>query len=333
MDEIDFPALSTNNSKCEGCSILKLNKPFHSFMDYENSKEVDVLFLSDCLRPTYDNNAVALLPDNYILLKETIGKIFSDEISWTCLASVKCPSIKESDMTPSNMKICRQHLKDTIDKLKPKLIIPMGNLAMKMLIRKSGIIDKRGQTFYYEEIPVVPIVHPASIIYEPRNLVLFEQDIRNAYHKYILKIKTVINQDYKLINSEKELEDYRWLFTTDKTIAIDTETEGLNFLKDKLLTVSIAWDEGKAICFPVYHKESLIEPLTTLSFMSLICKNKLNRKVFHNAKFDLKMLLHNEITVINVDDTLLMQHQIEENKPKHLKDLVKEHYPEYLQEF
>ena len=35
---------------CEGCTILKKQKPCHSVMDYETIDKADVLFLSDSLK-------------------------------------------------------------------------------------------------------------------------------------------------------------------------------------------------------------------------------------------------------------------------------------------
>ena len=150
--------INSDNPLCHGCSILDKSKPAHSIMDYEELRESPVLFLSDSLKQKL-NQMVPFTKQDMKLLEDSYKEDF------VCAAAVKCPSVREADMTPDNMKLCRAHLEATIDKVKPKLVFPCGNLAMKMLIKKSGITDKRGK--YYEYITtrghsciVVPIFHP-----------------------------------------------------------------------------------------------------------------------------------------------------------------------------
>jgi uracil-DNA glycosylase family 4 len=106
-------------------------------------------------------------------------------------ASVKCPSVGEADMSPKNMNLCRVHLDATIDRIRPKLIFACGNLALKMLLKKSGITNKRGKAFTFATesgftCVVVPIYHPYSCIKRfPRHLALFKtgysERIREVY--------------------------------------------------------------------------------------------------------------------------------------------------------
>jgi hypothetical protein len=121
-----------DNPLCDGCTILEKSKPCHSIMDYEDLKEAPVLFLSDSLNyrlgtiTPFSKAEIALIDECY---KE----------SYQLAASVKCPSVKEADMNPNNMNLCRVHLEATIDKVKPKLVFPCGNLAMKMLIKNKKV--------------------------------------------------------------------------------------------------------------------------------------------------------------------------------------------------
>ena len=79
---------------------------------------------------------------------------------------------------------------NTIRKVKPKLVFACGNLALKMITKKSGIKSKRGSKFvievHGEEVNVVPLLHPTSVIIEPENRPLFDQDIELACHRIVL---------------------------------------------------------------------------------------------------------------------------------------------------
>ena len=323
---------SCDNAICsEGeCSILKASKPTHSFMDYEEVEHSDVLFLSDSLKYKY-GEVNSFSSQEVSLLEECT------DFEFALAASVKCPSVREADMSPTDMKTCRTHLEATIDAIRPKLVMPCGNLAMKMLIKKSGITDKRGSSYSYETpegttCMVVPIYHPYSVIKEPRHRYLFETDIKNAYDKYVLGNTNSGNFEYKVLMTMEEVTELAWdLRNTNKTIAVDLETTGLNFLTDKIQTVGISSEDGNWV-IPVNHKDSpfaqdpaLLPPLQT------ILENPNNKKVFHNAKFDLKFLINYGIRPTNVWDTKIMQHLLDENVPKSLMDLVKMYFPTELE--
>ena len=318
------------NALCEGCTILEQNKPAYAEMDYEFLEEGEVLFLSDSYRYKYGQ-----MEPFYKKEKDLIEKHYPSKLQYA--VAVKCPTVKEGDMTPNNMKLCRAHLEATIDKVKPRLVYTCGNLAMKMLIKKSGIMDKRGKSYEYttesgHNCIVVPIYHPYTVIREPRHTYLFETDIKNAYEKYVLGKKTERNFAYEVITEERKLD---WLVNelkdTNETIAVDIETTGLNFRTDKIQTIAIAL-EGKTLVIPLDHNDSPFfgNPYVWQGLHQIL-GNPNNKKVFHNAKFDVKFLLNHGIEPTNVWDTKIMHHFLNETAPKGLMDLVKLYFADELE--
>lgn len=322
--------LSSDNPLCEGCSILEKSKPAHSLMDYETLKNCSTLFISDSLKYRY-GKTTAFSDRELEIIKECFP------FSFVTSASVKCPSVKEADMSPTNMKLCRVHLDETIKKVRPRVVFACGNLAMKMLIKKSGITSKRGRAFDYEtedgyKCIVVPVYHPYSILSEPRHKALFQKDLQNGYEKYVLEKRENSNFSYKvLLNKEEVYALCDKLRDSQETIAADLETTGLNFLKDKIMTVAITTQEETWV-IPVDHKDSpFIGDEDVLQALRWIFENPRNKKVFHNAKFDMKFLRNYNIRVKNVWDTKIMHHLLDENMPKSLMDLVKLYFPNELE--
>jgi len=326
-----------DNPLCEGCSILEKNKSCHSIMDYTDLKEAPTLFLSDSIKfgNSYHNRFGAASPFSKAELN-LIHDCYPERAAFA--ASVKCPSVKEGDMNPNNMNLCRVHLEATIDKVKPKLVFPCGNLAMKMLIKKSGITSKRGKSYEFttasgHSCTVVPIFHPYSCLKEPRHLPLFRQDILNAYEKYVLCKRTEGNFTYKVLMEIDQVEALaNKLRDSEETIAVDLETTGLNFLKDNIMTISITTKDQTWV-IPMDHKDSPFRwDLQVRSLLKLILENPKNKKVFHNAKFDLKFLLNYEIYTKNVWDTKILHHSLDENMPKSLMDLTKLYFANELED-
>ena len=323
-----------DNPLCDGCTILEKSKPCHSIMDYEDLKEAPVLFLSDSLNyrlgtiTPFSKAEIALIDECY---KE----------SYQLAASVKCPSVKEADMNPNNMNLCRVHLEATIDKVKPKLVFPCGNLAMKMLIKKSGITSKRGKSYEFttalgHRCIVVPIFHPYSCIKEPRHTVLFRTDIQNAYEKYVLGKTSEGDFKYKVLTKIEEVQALaEQLKDSNVTLAADIETTGLNFLKDSIMSIALTSHEDTWV-IPLDHKDSPFKKGeesygTVWKCLRQILENPKNKKVFHNAKFDLKFLINYGIYTKNVWDTKIMHHLLDENMPKGLMDLTKLYFANELE--
>jgi len=299
-------------------------------MDYEVLERGDVLFLSDSFRYKYGQIEVFYKQERDLIEAHYPGKVQYS-------AAVKCPSVKEGDMTPNNMTLCRAHLEATIDKVKPRLVYTCGNLAMKMLIKKSGIMDKRGRSYEFttesgHSCMVVPVYHPYTVIREPRHRYLFETDIKNAYEKYVLGKKTERNFAYEVITEERKLD---WLVNelkdTNEIIAVDIETTGLNFRTDKIQTIAITIALQTWV-IPLDHKDSpFIGNPYVWHALRKILGNPNNKKVFHNAKFDLKFLINYGVETKNAWDTKIMHHFLNETAPKSLMDLVKLYFADELE--
>ena len=321
---------SCSNDLCNGCTILAQSKPEYSYMDYDQLSEGPVLFLSDSFRYKYGK-----LEPFSKRERELISGLYPDKLQFS--AAVKCPSVKDADMTPNNLKLCREHLDATIDKVKPLLVFACGNLAMKMIVKKSGIMNKRGKSYDYtsnsgHSCIVVPIYHPYAVLKEPRHSYLFETDIKNAYEKYVLGKRTTGNFTYKVLTDIQEVMALAvQLGDSKETLAADIETTGLNFRTDKIMSIAISMGE-QTWAIPLDHKDSPHkESLIVWECLRQILENPKNKKVFHNAKFDVKFLLNHGVHPVNVWDTKIMHHLINETAPKGLMDLVKLYFADELE--
>tara|TARA_R110000737_G_scaffold36331_1_gene55704 strand:- start:4172 stop:5188 length:1017 start_codon:yes stop_codon:yes gene_type:complete len=318
------------NPKCKGCSILKKNKPHHSVMDYEEMDQCDILFVTDSLNYSYgkvrgtDPKAMNVLNDYC-------------HADFLVTGAVKCPGTKEEDMTTEDKKLCRVHILDTIEHVRPKLVYACGNAAMKQITKQSGIIKKRGAAIELElesgfKTVVVPIFHPYSVIKEPKNEMLFNIDVQNAYNIYILGKKGTSNFDYSVLMTLEEVAAF--IDRVDKTVAwaCDTETTGLDFLSDDITTISITTPDETCV-IPFMHKDSpFLADMDKLRALINLLFSYDNRKIWHNVKFDLRMLMRQKIYIDpkNLFCTQMFHHIWDENLPKSLMDIIKIHFPEEL---
>lgn len=318
----------TSCSGCQGCSILNSKKAVKAHMDYGELGKNDVLFITDSFR--YSNGKILSLSD-----QERKVLASSCPVGFAMSPSVKCSDVKEADMSPANMDICRKHLSDTIDAVKPKIVFACGNLPLKMLLKKSGIKDKRGNVYEYVsnsgfKCSVMPTIHPYMAIVEPRYLEILKSDVRAGVSKAVYGEGSTYGFSYEVIDTIEALEKLDFLLDTDETIAFDLETTGLSFLKERITMLAIA-TSGKTYAIPLEHKDApwgdnlpiVVEKLKK------VFENPKNIKVGHNVKFDVKHLKNLKIRVANPYDTKIMGKLIDENSSNSLRELVKTHFPLY----
>ena len=105
-----------------------------------------------------------------------------------------------------------------------------------------------------------------------------------------------------------------------KSVAIDTETMGLNPLRDRLCLAQLS--NGTGICHLVKFESKPPKPKNLIS----ILKNKKILKIFHFARFDIAVLKHTfKIEVNNIYCTKIASKLARTFTDKHgYKDLCKE---------
>lgn len=325
-----------DNKKCTGCSILNKNLTQHSIMDYEYLSPSEILFVSDSLK-IHQGEFVPFRPNEFGLIKRKLANLVDTSVAYS--ASVKCPNIGNDDISTKDRKICRSHLEDTINVVKPKLVFACGSLATRMFYGRSTDLGKvRGDIVDMDlgghQFKLVSILHPYQVIAEPKNDYLFSLDIENSINLIINNKVKESNFDYLQVFDIATLNRVKHRFLGEAPIAIDIETTGLNFLEDLIHTISLSVvdDEGHlTIAIPVDHKEAK----ATISFKSKVfdfiqdaLSNTKNRKILQNCKFDLKFLMRYGVSgAKNVFDTKLMQHCYREEIPKSLRDLVNYYFP------
>jgi len=318
---------------CNGCSILKT--PGEKCIT-QDVRECDILFVTG----SYNKSKFGKISPVGFIDKQYIEEILcrynnNPNLKIEYAAAVKCPSITERAMETADFHICRKYIEQTIKDANPKVIITLGNLAMKMVTKKSGIFSKRGTEFQIEldekTYTVIPTLDAGHVVAEPSLKFYFDADIRNILAKYLGGAKALVSE-YTYIGEIEMLEDYDWLCYTNLEVAVDIETTGFDFNNDYIQTISFTTKKGTFV-IPWKHKDSpFIEDLTGVhDFVSRVLTNPNNVKIFHNSSFDVKFLMAEGIKVENVRCTAAMAHLVNEDMVKKLISLVKIYIPERLE--
>lgn len=155
------------------------------------------------------------------------------------------------------------------------------------------------------------------------------------------KTQSVLGEmDIITISNESELDEF--LSHITNVIAFDTETTGLNQINDKLVGLSLAYDDKHGAYIPIRHitksadlfGSEMIMPnqlpidIVYKKLWSIFTNPKIT-KVAHNLKYDLHILSNEgwDITKINpIDDTMLLSYALYGSLHGHGLDELAEKY-------
>jgi len=81
---------------------------------------------------------------------------------------IKCRPLNNRDPLPSEIEKCEPYLKKQIQFIKPKLIVALGRVAGKTLLKlDTSLKEMRGKLYEYNEIPLYITYHPAALLRNP----------------------------------------------------------------------------------------------------------------------------------------------------------------------
>ncbi|MFH2036508.1 MAG: DNA polymerase I [Candidatus Zixiibacteriota bacterium] len=127
------------------------------------------------------------------------------------------------------------------------------------------------------------------------------------------------------IHTVADLEKLVEKLSTEKEIALDTETTGLDSLTADLVGVSLCAKEGEAYYIPVNHNETEknVPIKEAVKLFNKLFKNKKVGKIGQNMKFDLEILHHAGIDVNPISfDTMLASYVINPSGRRHGLDAM-----------
>ena len=223
--------------------------------------------------------------------------------------------------TTQALKCCREYVVKALQKIKPKLIVAFGSLALKQILKDGNkITQKSGHFFWSDEFNcwVLAAIHPS---YALRNGVT----IKSYSKEYIKTTKPermwadvfkAINSFIKNGYSVKELDTSNYKEATPedideilkhKVVAFDYETNGLVPFDSstKILSVSFTVEEGKSyvIVFDedVEQKIEMTKRILTSDMVKVVA-NRPFEEIWTKVKFgfEVKQPVHDVLTMAHI---------------------------------
>jgi|TARA_B110000914_G_scaffold196588_1_gene185875 DNA polymerase-1 len=165
-------------------------------------------------------------------------------------------------------------------------------------------------------------------IYKELELKTFYSQISETPDKIPLKKSKSI---YKSILNKTDLMEWVDHCKQKKIIAIDTETNSLNYIEAELVGISLSIDEGKAIYIPLAHDYEnaplQLDRVETLNILKPLLEDKEIKKIGHHLKFDAHIFARYGITLKGMEyDSMLESYVLNSVASRHGMNSVAQYY-------
>jgi len=222
--------------------------------------------------------------------------------------------------TAEEVALCSSYFETLVSEMKPKLIIPTGNVPLKYVLNDRGanISKKRGEFFWSEKYQchIFPVFHPAAILRHYEHRAVTVRDFKKVKDFLENRLPLSSKVEYNFISNEIQLIQFFDMMRKVPEFAFDIETTGLNFVDDKLLCVTFSSCEKTAWCVPVLDTITLLpywKNIDVIKELQLLLSNDAV-KIGQNSKFDMLFLKRLGINVNNLAfDTMLAHYLLDEN--------------------
>ena len=129
--------------------------------------------------------------------------------------------------------------------------------------------------------------------------------------------------NYKLITNLKNLDEWCDVAIEKGVVAIDCETTSTNPVEAEIVGFSMSFENSQACYIPLKHHERKSEQIDLKEFVSrirVILEDESILKIGQNIKYDFIILKGLNVTLKNMDDTMLMSYVLRTGKRGHNLD-------------
>ena len=142
-----------------------------------------------------------------------------------------------------------------------------------------------------------------------------------------------IDSSYKCISTKDDLEKLIKNASQAKTLALDTETTGLDYMDSDLVGISMSFTPGEAFYIPINHKDDTSPQLDmdyVLEELRPLLEDSKQKIIGQNIKFDMNILSQHGINISSIkNDTMMMSYVLDASATRHNLDALSSYYLGY----
>ena len=172
VSAMDWDALKKTVAQCRGCRLCGQRR--HTVFA-DGNEHAELMFIGEGPGADEDEQGIPFVGRAGQLLTKMIGAMQFRREEVYIANIVKCRPPGNRNPEDDEAAVCLPYLLRQIELVSPKVIVLLGNIALKGLMKRSGISRMRGRWLDFHGIMVMPTFHPSYLL-------RFEHEKRNAWN-------------------------------------------------------------------------------------------------------------------------------------------------------
>lgn len=154
-------------NSCKDCTACQLCKSRTNVVFGCGDANADVMFIGEAPGRNEDETGIPFVGAAGKLLDTLLDAVDISRNSVYIANIVKCRPPQNRDPLPEEEDACIDYLHRQIDAIDPKVIVCLGRISAKRIIKQDfSITAERGKWFTYRGKDVIAVYHPAALIYD-----------------------------------------------------------------------------------------------------------------------------------------------------------------------
>ncbi len=156
-------------NECASCQACELHKNRNNTVFGRGSLSADILFIGEAPGEKEDLSGQAFVGASGKLLDKFLNEVGIPENAYFIANIIKCRPPKNRDPKKQEEDKCIGFLERQIELIDPKIIVCLGRISAKRIIKKDfSITNEHGVWFEKDGRKITAVYHPAAILRDIR---------------------------------------------------------------------------------------------------------------------------------------------------------------------
>ena len=186
--------------KINNCRQCGLHEDRTRFVFGSGNAAAELMFLGEAPVKNEDLPGLPFVGRAGKILDDLLGSISMNRKEVFIANVLKCRPPGNRDPVTDEINTCKEYLFEQINIINPKIICTLGKYSTQLILDTShGITGLRGKVFHRSGRIILPINHPAAVLYNPSRIEILQNDF--------LRIKNLIDSENKTEPSSVDKEN------------------------------------------------------------------------------------------------------------------------------
>ena len=163
--------------KINNCSQCELHEGRTRFVFGSGNAAAELMFVGEAPGKNEDLKGLPFVGRAGKILDDLLESIDMNRKEVFIANVLKCRPPGNRDPKTDEISTCKEYLFKQIDIIDPKIICTLGKYSTQLILDTShGITGLRGKMFHRDGRTILPINHPAAVLYNPSRIEILQKD-------------------------------------------------------------------------------------------------------------------------------------------------------------